>query len=138
MSQNSNNKKQSELTPQERSELIRKYQRRKSLRSFFIILFVIFSVFAFTGLAIWLQFYGNVELSATLITCFYAFCTGELWMLASIKKAKIYKDIDNDGIPDEIDDHIDVSNVDESEYNRGIEDALQKITELLGSESEDN
>lgn len=138
MSQNSNNKRQSELTPQERSELIRKYQRRKSLRSFFIILFVIFSVFAFTGLAIWLQFYGNVELSATLITCFYAFCTGELWMLASIKKARIYKDIDNDGIPDEIDDHIDVSNVDESEYNRGIEDALQKISELLGSESEDN
>jgi hypothetical protein len=138
MSQNSNNKRQSELTPQERSELIRKYQRRKSLRSFFIILFVIFSVFAFTGLAIWLQFYGNVELSATLITCFYAFCTGELWMLASIKKAKIYKDIDNDGIPDEIDDHIDVGNVDESEYNRGIEDALQKISELLGSESEDN
>lgn len=138
MSQNSNNKRQSEMTPQERSELIRKYQRRKSLRSFFIILFVIFSVFAFTGLAIWLQFYGNVELSATLITCFYAFCTGELWMLASIKKAKIYKDIDNDGIPDEIDDHIDVSNVDGSEYNRGIEDALQKITELLGSESEDN
>lgn len=138
MSQNSNNKKQSEMTPQERSELIRKYQRRKSLRSFFIILFVIFSVFAFTGLAIWLQFYGNVELSATLITCFYAFCTGELWMLASIKKAKIYKDIDNDGIPDEIDDHIDVSNVDESEYNRGIEDALQKISELLGAESEEN
>ena len=138
MSQNSNNKRQSELTPQERSELIRKYQRRKSLRSFFIILFVIFSVFAFTGLAIWLQFYGNVELSATLITCFYAFCTGELWMLASIKKAKIYKDIDNDGIPDEIDDYIDVSNVDESEYNRGIEDALQKISELLGSESEEN
>lgn len=138
MSQNSNNKKQSEMTPQERSELIRKYQRRKSLRSFFIILFVIFSVFAFTGLAIWLQFYGNVELSATLITCFYAFCTGELWMLASIKKARIYKDIDNDGIPDEIDDHIDVSNVDESEYNRGIEDALQKISELLGSESEEN
>lgn len=138
MSQNSNNKRQSEMTPQEKSELIKKYQRRKSLRSFFIILFVIFSVFAFTGLAIWLQFYGNVELSATLITCFYAFCTGELWMLASIKKARIYKDIDNDGIPDEIDDHIDVGNVDESEYNRGIEDALQKISELLGSESEEN
>lgn len=138
MSQNSNNKRQGEMTPQERSELVRKYQRRKSLRSFFIILFVIFSVFAFTGLAIWLQFYGNVELSATLITCFYAFCTGELWMLASIKKAKIYKDIDNDGIPDEIDDYIDVGNVDESEYNRGIEDALQKISELLGSESEEN
>ena len=138
MSQNSNNKRQSEMTPQEKSELIKKYQRRKSLRSFFIILFVIFSVFAFTGLAIWLQFYGNVELSATLITCFYAFCTGELWMLASIKKAKIYKDIDGDGIPDEIDDYIDIGNVDESEYNRGIEDALQKISELLGSESEEN
>lgn len=110
--------------------------KKKSYRSTFIILFVIVSVFGFTGLAIWLQFSGNVELSATLITCFYAFCTGELWMLASIKKAKIYKDVDNDGIPDDVDDFIDYSQVDN--YNRGVEDALQKINELLNSEREDH
>lgn len=110
--------------------------KKKSYKSTFIILFVIVSVFGFTGLAIWLQFAGNVELSATLITCFYAFCTGELWMLASIKKAKIYKDIDNDGIPDDVDDFIDYSQVDN--YNRGVEDALQKINELLNSGREDH
>lgn len=110
--------------------------KKKSHKSTFIILFVIVSVFGFTGLAIWLQFSGNVELSATLITCFYAFCTGELWMLASIKKAKIYKDVDNDGIPDDVDDFIDYSQVDN--YNRGVEDAPQKINELLNSEREDH
>jgi hypothetical protein len=48
-------------------------------------------------------------------------------MLASVKKAKIYKDIDGDGIPDEIDDS----------YSKGVEDALQKINELLNSERDD-
>jgi hypothetical protein len=100
-------------------------------------MFVIISVFAFTGLAIWLQFTGQLELSSTLITCFYAFCTGELWMLASLKKAKIYKDVDNDGIPDEIDDYIDYSQAsNEDNYNRGVEDALYKINELLNSNTE--
>lgn len=37
----------------------------------------------------WVQLRTGVELSPTLITCFYAFCTGELWMLASIKKSKL-------------------------------------------------
>jgi hypothetical protein len=102
-------------------------KKKKLHLSKLIIPFVILSVFAFTGMAIALQFYGNVELSATLITCFYGFCGGELWMLASVKKAKIYKDIDGDGIPDEIDDS----------YSKGVEDALQKINELLNSERDD-
>jgi hypothetical protein len=102
-------------------------KKKKLHLSKLIIPFVILSVFCFTGLAIALQFYGNVELSATLITCFYGFCGGELWMLASVKKAKIYKDIDGDGIPDEIDDS----------YSKGVEDALQKINELLNSERDD-
>ena len=37
----------------------------------------------------WIQIKTGIELSPTLITCFYAFCTGELWMLASIKKSKL-------------------------------------------------
>lgn len=54
-----------------------------------IVLFIILSIFTFTGLAIWLQFKTQVELSSTLIVSFYGFCTGELWLLASIKKTKI-------------------------------------------------
>ena len=54
-----------------------------------IIAFVIVSIFTFTGLAMFVQIRSGIELSPTLTTCFYAFCTGELWMLASIKKAKL-------------------------------------------------
>ena len=132
MPKNSNKR----LTP-EQQKRVQAYYRRNAYKSTFIIMFVIVSVFAFTGLAIWLQFSGQLELSSTLITCFYAFCTGELWMLASIKKAKIYKDVDNDGIPDEIDDYVDYSQVNtEDNYNRGVEDALYKINELLNSNTE--
>lgn len=54
-----------------------------------IVLFIILSIFIFTGFAIYLQFVTSVELSSTLIVSFYGFCTGELWLLASIKKTKI-------------------------------------------------
>ena len=82
-------------------------KKKKFHMSKLIVPFVILSLFSFTGLAIYLQFVTQVELSSTLITCFFAFCTGELWMLASIKKNKIiYNDIDDDGIPDDEDDYI--------------------------------
>ena len=64
-------------------------KKKKFHMSKLIVPFVILSLFSFTGLAIYLQFVTQVELSSTLITCFFAFCTGELWMLASIKKTKI-------------------------------------------------
>lgn len=95
-----------------------------------IVPFIIFSVFSFTGVAIWLQFVNTVELSSTLITCFYAFCTGELWMLASIKKAKIYSDIDEDGIPDEVDPYIDPT------YIKEAEEALEKIKKNMNGRGE--
>lgn len=97
-----------------------------------IVPFVIVSLFSFTGLAIWLQFYGNVELSSTLITCFFAFCTGELWMLSSIKKTKIknHYDIDEDGIPDDEDDYIDPA------YVKEVEELLDKIKNKMHDRSE--
>lgn len=54
-----------------------------------IVPFVIFSIFTFTGVAIYVQIKTGMELSPTLITCFFGFCTGELWCLSSIKKVKI-------------------------------------------------
>jgi hypothetical protein len=86
-----------------------------------IVPFVIISIFAFTGLAMYVQIVSGVELSSTLVTCFFGFCGGELWMLASIKKAKIYSDIDNDGIPDNEDDYID------PKYIKEAEEAIEKL-----------
>ena len=71
--------------------LIQKPKKKKQI-SKIIIPFVIVSIFSFTGVAIWLQYKTQTELSPTLITCFYGFCTGELWLLASIKKTKVKND----------------------------------------------
>lgn len=91
-----------------------------------IIPFVIISLFAFTGLAIYLQFVAQVELSSTLITCFFGFCTGELWMLSSIKKTKIKNQFIDD--PDTPEDE---SQIDIDSYNRGVEDTIAKIKEIM-------
>lgn len=54
-----------------------------------IIIFVIASIFVYTSLSMLLQFKTGLEISPTLTTCYFGFCTGELWMLASIKKSKL-------------------------------------------------
>ncbi len=73
-----------------------KESKKKIHMSKIIVPFVIVSIFTFTGLAMYVQIRSGVELSATLIGCFFAFCTGELWMLASIKKSKIKNLIEDD------------------------------------------
>lgn len=104
-------------------------KKKKFHMSKLIVPFVILSLFSFTGLAIYLQFVTQVELSSTLITCFFAFCTGELWMLASIKKTKIKStDIDDDGIPDDEDDYID------PQYIKEMEDLVNKLKEKNNKE----
>ena len=103
-------------------------QKKTSLGKW-IIPFVIISLFTFTGLAIYLQFVTSVELSSTLITCFFAFCTGELWMLASIKKTKIKNQfIDDPNTPE------DESQIDYDAYNQGVEDTIAKIKEIMGDQ----
>ena len=104
-------------------------QNKKVHLGRWIIPFVIASLFTFTGLAIYLQFVTQVELSATLITCFFGFCTGELWMLASIKKTKIKNQfVDDPSTPE------DESQIDFDAYNQGVEDTLAKIKEILGDQ----
>ena len=60
-----------------------------SKTSKFIILFVVLALMSYTGFAMWVQIVSGVELSPTLTTCVFGFCTGELWLLATIKKTKI-------------------------------------------------
>ena len=89
-----------------------------------IVPFVIISIFTFTGLAMYVQIVSGVELSATLITCFFAFCTGELWMLASIKKTKINNNFVDDPTTPENEAEI-YSDI----YQQGYEDAMQQLRE---------
>lgn len=104
-------------------------QNKKVHLGKWIIPFVIASLFTFTGLAIYLQFVTQVELSSTLITCFFGFCTGELWMLASIKKTRIKNQfIDDPSTPE------DESQIDYDAYNKGVEDTIAKIKEIMGDQ----
>lgn len=104
-------------------------KQKKMTLSRLIIPFVIVSLFIFTGLAIYLQFVTSVELSSTLITCFFGFCTGELWMMASIKKTKIKNQfIDDPNTPE------DESQIDFDSYNQGVEDTITKIKEIMGDQ----
>ena len=101
--------------------------KKKRHMSKWIVIFVILSIFSFTIAAMYVQIVSGVELSSTLVTCFFGFCGGELWMLASIKKAKIYSDIDNDGIPDDEDDYIDPEAIKEAE------EAIEKLKRKMNN-----
>lgn len=72
-----------------KDKIKRKKLKNHSQTSKIIITFVILSLFTYTGFAMWVQLRSGVELSPTLTTCFFSFCGGELWLLASIKKAKL-------------------------------------------------
>ena len=84
------------------------------------------SIFSFTGVAVWTQIKVGTELSATLITCFFTFCTGELWMLASIKKTKINNNfIDDPQTPqNEAEIYSDI-------YQQGYDDAMNQLKQKI-------
>ena len=98
--------------------------KKKHHMSKWIIPFVIVSIFSFTVAAMYVQIVSGVELSATLITCFFGFCCSELWMLSSIKKAKINNNfVDDPNTPEnEAEIYSDI-------YNKGYEDAMNELRE---------
>ena len=64
-------------------------QKKKRSMSRILVPFIVTSIFVFTIAAIWLQYRIGMELSATLIACFFTFMGSELAMLCSIKKTKV-------------------------------------------------
>lgn len=63
----------------------------------------VINIMWFTIVAIILQFRTSIELSSTLITCWYTFWTGEIFALAGIRISKVrYTDpkeeVDEDGM----------------------------------------
>ena len=97
----------------------RKKMKSHSRTSKLIIAFVIISLFSYTAAAIWLQLKIGIEISPTLTTCFYAFCTGELWLLASIKKSKIANGQKSRAYDSEVDNYKGESNVDNESGPKG-------------------
>ncbi len=78
------------ITEKDLEELIKikKRQKKKSRFSKFIVTLVILLNVVFTAAVLYVFLHIGNE-PTTLITAWFAFTTGELWMLSSIKKKKI-------------------------------------------------
>ena len=69
-------------------------KRKKNRFSKFIVTVVILLNILFTAAVLYVFLQTGSE-PITLIGCWFAFTTGELWMLSSIKKSKIKKEGEN-------------------------------------------
>jgi len=67
---------------------------KKNRFSKFIVTVVILLNILFTAAALYVFLQTGSE-PMTLIGCWFAFTTGELWMLSSIKKSKVKKEGEN-------------------------------------------
>ena len=90
-----------------------------SKTSKFIILFVVLALMTYTGFAMWVQIVSGVELSPTLTTCVFGFCTGELWLLATIKKAKLNNGQKSRAYDSEIDNYKGENSIIDDEESKG-------------------
>ena len=69
-------------------------RRKKNRFSKFIVTVVILMNILFTAAVLYVFLQTGSE-PMTLIGCWFAFTTGELWMLSSIKKSKVKKEGDD-------------------------------------------
>lgn len=72
----------------------KRIRRKKNRFSKFIVTVVILLNILFTA-AVLYAFLQTGSEPVTLIGCWFAFTTGELWMLSSIKKSKVKKEGDD-------------------------------------------
>jgi len=68
--------------------------KKKNRFSKFIVILVVFLNILFTAAVLYIFMRTGSE-PMTLIGAWFAFTTGELWMLSSIKKSKVKKDGEN-------------------------------------------
>lgn len=88
-----------------KKKILNEKEKLKKVSNRMLVVTVI-NIMWFTIAAIILQFKTSIELSSTLITCWYGFWTGEIFMLAGIRitKAKytdlkeLEKEEDEDGM----------------------------------------
>lgn len=85
------------MKPKTGIERLQKIKKLSALDKY--VIFSLTAIVIFTIIAIVYQWTSDVELSSTLITCFFACFGGELLSLAMIKRLKLKKG-DNDERPD--------------------------------------
>lgn len=68
---------------------------RKTDFSKVLVLFIIIANVLFTAAVLWVFLQTGSE-PAALVAAWFAFTTGELWLLAGIKKEKLRKEKEND------------------------------------------
>lgn len=61
-----------------------------------MLIIAVLAIVLFTIAAIVLQFYNGVELSSTLITCWYGFWTCEIFALMGIKITKVKNQMEDE------------------------------------------
>lgn len=64
-------------------------KKKKKHFANYIVALSIVAVVGYTAAAFVLQFWGNMEISATLTGCWYGFWTTEIVALAAIKNGKV-------------------------------------------------
>ncbi|NLY77140.1 MAG: hypothetical protein GX080_03495 [Tissierellia bacterium] len=69
----------------------RSIRKKKNRFSKFIVALIILLNILFTGAVLYVFLKTGSE-PMTLVGCWFAFTTGELWMLSSIKKSKVKKE----------------------------------------------
>lgn len=85
------------MKPKTGIERLKKLKKLSALDKY--VIFSLTAIVIFTIIAIVYQWTSDIELSGTLITCFFACFGGELLSLAMIKRLKLKKG-DNDERPD--------------------------------------
>jgi hypothetical protein len=74
----------------------RRRKRRKMKTATKVLIVSVINIVWFTVAAIVLQFKTSVELSSTLITCWYTFWTCEIFAIAGIRISKVLKGDNNE------------------------------------------
>ena len=69
----------------------RKTKRKRIKTATKVLIVSVLNIIWFTVAAILLQFKTSVELSSTLITCWYTFWTCEIFAIAGIRISKVMK-----------------------------------------------
>lgn len=70
---------------------VRRTKRKRIKTATKVLIVSVLNIIWFTVAAILLQFKTSVELSSTLITCWYTFWTCEIFAIAGIRISKVMK-----------------------------------------------
>lgn len=89
-----------------KQELIDKYapyypSKRRKVSNIMLVV-IVTAITLYTVASFWLTYVSGVSIDSTLTTCFYAFWTSEIVVLAGIRASKVFKARKNDDNDEEV------------------------------------